>query len=116
MKEIVNLARHINFKAKTLSTQWTFNAYLGKKDKFLVNDECELHLLSEIQKFIRDNFNIVLIVYPKIQYPDNIITNEYYFEIYKDGKLLEQYDGVYWGYEESLKQGLINALKLIKYE
>jgi len=75
-------------------------------------DIYEITTQSIIQKWLRDN-NIVIIPIPKLQYPDNAITDEYNILVYKNGKELEQYDGTYGGYEDALENGLEIGLNLI---
>ena len=57
MKEICSLARKKGFKAKSVSTAVTYNYYLEGKS-VLVNDTCVYLLLCEIQKWIREDFDI----------------------------------------------------------
>jgi hypothetical protein len=103
-KETIILAKEKGFKAKTLSTIWTQDYLLGIKPNFKLNDQCYSNLLSEIQKWLREERGIILqIVFSK--------TFGYHYRIDRYGVVEKKY---FDRYEEALEKGLQEALKLIK--
>lgn len=123
--ETLQLAKEKGFKPKTVSTSWTFKSLLGEGKLAigaLVNLQCQSNLLSEIQKWLRDEHKIdIQILRNKPGY------DEYFVEIYKtddsskyDFLILKEDDGVYikWfpKYEEAQEQALYKALMLIENE
>ena len=74
--------------------------------------ELNYHLVIMcIHRWLMKEHNIHVIATPKILYPDNAISNEYYYSIYKeDVGLLDSIDGVYWGYYEALYEGILEVL------
>lgn len=121
--ETLQLAKENGFKPKTISTSWTFKSLLGEGKLVigvLVNLQCQSNLLSEIQKWLRDEHKIdIQILRNKPGY------DEYKAEIYKTDDsskyyflTLKEEDNTYikWfpEYEEALEQALHKALMLIE--
>lgn len=108
MKKIVSkLARKKGFKAKTFSTIWTFQHYAFGASGFKINDTCDYLLLCEIQKWIRDEFEIYIqVFYHKsgkfevmiVNSSDNVISTELFGEMFTS-------------YEEALMAGIKETLR-----
>lgn len=118
IEEIALLAKEKGFEAKTLSTKWTLNAYLGisKSKTFLVNETCDYLLLAEMQKWLRDNYQIFSEVLSG-KYND---IKKIRFESCIFSDLCENEDedfdekNIYDIYEEALMDSIKDAFKLIK--
>ena len=121
IEKIALLARDKGFEAKTLSTKFTMNAYLGinKSKTFLISDMCDYLLLAEMQKWLREVHN--LWVEPSVNtYPktNNIAVAIHYFidsEITKTYSLYELENLTHSDtFEEALEKGLQEALNLME--
>ena len=116
MKEICKLAAEKGFKAKALSTDWTLKDYNGKNSGFKIDNTCDYLLLCEIQKWLREEFNIEIIPYPveleqnkkEIPQSENI---EYHYYYFKD--VIKQFvtGNGFNSYEEALMSGIKQILK-----
>ena len=114
MKEICKLAREKGFKAKTVTTKVTLD-YQGKSSR-LINETCNYLLLCEIQKWLREEFNIEVIPYPvqleqnkkEIPQTESIDYHYYYF---KD--VIKQFvtGNSFNSYEEALMAGIKETLE-----
>jgi len=107
MENISKLAREKGFKAKTVSTSVTLKYHLGEGKNLLINDTCDYLLLCEIQKWIRDEFEIYIqVFYHKsgkfevmiVNSSDNVISTELFGEMFIS-------------YEEALMSGIKQILK-----
>jgi len=107
MENICKLAAEKGFKAKALSTDWTLKDYNGKNSGFKINDTCDYLLLCEIQKWIREEFEIYIqVFYHKsgkfevmiVNSSDNVISTELFGEMFIS-------------YEEALMAGIKQILK-----
>nr|DAI89675.1 MAG TPA: hypothetical protein [Caudoviricetes sp.] len=109
MKQICKLAVQKGFKAKVLSTDWTLKDYNDKNSGFKINNTCDYLLLSEIQKWIREEFEIYIqVFYHKsgkfeamiVNSSDNVISTELFGEMFIS-------------YEEALMAAIKETLKII---
>ncbi len=118
MKELLTILEKTDFTPKTFSTKWTYDNLLGKtklNKGSLVNKDCENNLLSEIQKWLRDTYNII--VQPECNYWDkyngwNTYSVTIHYALKTKSKDITKC--FYKTYEESLEIGLKVALKLVK--
>lgn len=117
IREIVELVKSKGFKARTVSTSYTFNSYTSNKNLPFINDQCVSSLLNEISKWLREEYKIYVTVSVEIY------TLKCGYEIFKHlGDDSEPYISEYnddtdlWDleFEEALTQGILEALKLIK--
>ena len=107
MKEICKLAQEKGFKAKTFSTQWAYNFYLGRGKDILITETVDYTLLAEIQKWLRDEKNTIIypirvaIYEPELGWGYEIITSE--------GENLDE-NMSYKSYEDALIAGIKETL------
>ena len=121
IEEIVFLAREKGFEAKTLSTKFTMNAYLGinKSKTFLINETCDYLLLAEMQKWLREKHNLICLVYYDTllgYYIEDIYTERNDLNpafIKKLHEFIESKLNTFKTNEECLEKLLQEALKLI---
>ncbi len=118
IEEIAFLAREKGFEAKTLSTKFTMNAYLGlsKSKTFLINETCDYLLLAEMQKWLREKHQIF----------SEVLSGEYNdikkirFESCIFSDLCENEDedfdekNIYDVYEDALMDSIKESFELIK--
>lgn len=107
MKELVKLAQEKGFEPKTFSTKWTFETLLGIKKDFFVNEQCFSTLLAEIQKWLIEEYNIIVYVVPYINAP------KFSFIIFKNFQDLNVESDEYSKWDQALELGLIEAIILI---
>lgn len=112
MKELCKLSEEKGFKCRTFSTRWTMDHYIERgKAKFMVNKECMIILLAEIQSWIRENYNVDIVSLRSFS-----MSNSYHYYIVNNMDFDNAYQQVCIAnrtYEEALKEGLLEALKLI---
>lgn len=109
MKELCKLAEEKGFEPHTFSTRWTFDYYLERgKAKFMVNKECDITLLAEIQYWLHTTYNIFVAIYPirdKWDGDVRIIT----LNVHSSKNEFEDFNS----FEDALEFGLVEGLKLI---
>jgi hypothetical protein len=124
LKEIAILAKELGFKPRTLSTQLAFGEFdESESSKVLINDTCYYLLLCEIQLWLSDVHNLI-IVYDPQEIPDSDGNYENLWHKFK----ISTYDGWRGGrrntvitdlfeeYQTALATGILEGLKLIKNE
>lgn len=123
LKEIAILAKELGFNPKTLSTGVTFEKFTRVDKGLPVNDTCYYLLLCEIQLWLSDVQNLV-IVYDPQEIPDSDGDYENLWHKFK----ISTYDGWRGGrrdtiitdlfeeYQTALATGILESLKLIKNE
>lgn len=115
IEEIAFLAKEKGFEAKTLSTKFTMNTYLGinKSKTFLINETCDYLLLTEMQKWLREKHDkYISIIFGRVGEADCTFFVELYCWVEWKSYKVEVED--FNTYEEALSKGLLEAFKLIK--
>lgn len=102
-----------------------FKSYFGLM--LAVNSECYHLWLADLQKWLRDNYNIDIVISPE-RYSDgvNYLVQAQKFNLnnfelsddnfIEDASFWYNDDGDYPNYEDALEKGLLEGLKLIKDE
>lgn len=124
LKEIATLAKELGFKPNTLSTIVTLEQLEGSiKKRLPINDTCYYLLLCEVQLWLTDTHNLVIVYNPQ-EIPDSDGNYENLWHKFK----ISTYDGWRGGrrdtiitdlfeeYQTALATGILEGLKLIKNE
>jgi hypothetical protein len=116
--DLCKLAEEKGFKPKVLTTSWTFDQCLGKKDLqgLWLNEVCLDLLLEEIKGWLRKEHKIFMNVIPDNE--DNILCWSYtYINKYDDYDHEDSYScgstSPYPSYREALEEVLEICLKLL---
>jgi hypothetical protein len=112
MKEICKLAAEKGFKAKTVTTGFTFRHHAFDEKRILLTDMCDYLVLCEIQRWLRDVHSIE----PMIDRCDDVNKKGilYTCGIWEKEAFLKYINSnSYKNPEKALKIGIIEALRLI---
>lgn len=108
LQELAKLVKEKGFKTHTVTTGYTFTYLLGGKN-IMINETCKYLFLCEIQKWLREVYNIDIGVYRK----HKDLGKFYGGDIFSD-TIRKSYGSNFKTYEEALEIGLQKALKEIK--
>lgn len=120
MKELCKLAEEKGFQCHTFSTRWTFDYHLERgKAKFMVNKECNVTLLAEIQYWLIITHKILVGLHVNSGNEGDEPIKWYYSYVSRFDNALHDNafscicDEVFNSYEEALIQGLLISLSLV---
>ena len=110
--KIAKLAKDKGFTTHTITTKFTNDYLLGGKN-MIINETCILLWMCELQKWLREVYNIILIVAP-IHETEEIKSLIKYWYYILDVEDVSDDEVFYSTWEEALEDGLQESLKLIK--
>lgn len=119
MKELCKLAEEKGFQCHTFSTRWIFDYHLERGKKFMVNKECNIILLAEIQYWLVVNHMIHINLFVNSDNEETDPIKWYYSYICRFDNALHDdafccaCDEVFNSYEEALEKAILVTLDLI---
>lgn len=104
----------VTIKFFTIDQHWG-NSLTGLSPRYgdrIDENECLAPMFAQVLDWLRDKHNLHIVAEPKTSYPDGMVGDEYYCQIYHNCNFVED-DGVR-GYYETLEFGIKKAIELIK--